>query len=86
MPNYAICLFCGKCAFFFLSGLQLSNMNMQNQNNHSFINNGKANAGILQMNNLGALNGMQYNNAATRQYAQHQVNSSKQSNHMHIFI
>lgn len=60
-------------------------MNMQNQNNHSFVNNGKANASILQMNNLGALNGMQYNNAA-RQYAQHQVNYLNQSIHMHIYL
>lgn len=55
--------------FFFLSFemLQLGNMNMQNQNNHSFMNNGKNNANMVQMNNMAPLNGMSYNNAS-RQY------------------
>lgn len=47
--------------------LQLGNMNMQNQNNHSFMNTGKNNANMVQMNNMAPLNGMNYNNAS-RQY------------------
>lgn len=48
---------------------------MQNQNNHSFMSNGKNNSNMVQMNNMGPLNGMNYNNAS-RQYhnTQHQVN------------
>lgn len=57
-------------------------MNMQNQNNHSFMNNGKNTSNMVQMNNMGPLNGMNYNNAS-RQYhnAQHQqVNLKKYCN------
>lgn len=53
--------------FFLFWNLQLGNMNMQNQNNHSFMNNGKNNANMVQMNNMAPLNGMNYNNAS-RQY------------------
>lgn len=56
-----------KCAFILFWDLQLGNMNMQNQNNHSFMNNGKNNANMVQMSNMAPLNGMNYNNAS-RQY------------------
>lgn len=56
-----------ECAFILFWDLQLGNMNMQNQNNHSFMNNGKNNANMVQMSNMAPLNGMNYNNAS-RQY------------------
>lgn len=51
---------------------QLSNMNMHNQNNHSFINNGKASStAVQQMNNMGSMNGMNYNNSARQYHGNH---------------
>lgn len=51
---------------------QLSNMNVHNQNNHSFMNNGKANStAVQQMNNMGTMNGMNYNNSARQYHGNH---------------
>lgn len=50
---------------------------MHNQNNHSFINNGKASStAVQQMNNMGSMNGMNYNNSARQYHGNHhqQVN------------
>lgn len=44
---------------------------MHNQASHAMMN-GKANQNPLQMNNMGPMNGMNYN--ASRQYQQHSAN------------
>lgn len=45
---------------------------MHNQNNHSFINNGKASStAVQQMNNMGSMNGMNYNSSARQYHGNH---------------